>query len=71
MFTSLKTNPNSVLFSGKKIDERLIKKFKKSNYAKDFVLSKLINIVDIKLDNKYKVTKWLCWKKRNIQINFK
>ena len=28
LFTSLKTNPNSVLFSEEKIDARLLKKFK-------------------------------------------
>ena len=51
MFTSLKTDPNSVLFSEEKIDERLFKKFKKSKYAKDPILLKIINLVDIKLDN--------------------
>ena len=48
MFTSLKTDPNSVLFSEEKIDERL---FKKSKYAKDSILLKIINLVEIKLDN--------------------
>ena len=51
MFTSLKTDPNSVLFSEEKIDERLFKKFKKSKYAKDSILLKIIDLVDIKLDN--------------------
>ena len=51
MFTSLKTDPNSVLFSEEKIDERLFKKFKKSKYAKDSISLKIINLVDIKLDN--------------------
>ena len=51
MFTSLKTDPNSALFSEEKIDERLFKKFKKSKYAKDSILLKIINLVDIKLDN--------------------
>ena len=51
MFTSLKTDPNSVLFSEEKIDERLFKIFKKSKYAKDSILLKIINLVDIKLDN--------------------
>ena len=51
MFTSLKTDPNSVLFSEEKIDERLFKKFKKSKYAEDSILLKIINLVDIKLDN--------------------
>ena len=51
MFTSLQNDPNSVLFSEEKIDERLFKKFKKSKYAKDSILLKIINLVDIKLDN--------------------
>ena len=51
MFTSLKTDPNSVLFSEEKIDERLFKKFKRSKYAKDSISLKIINLVDIKLDN--------------------
>ena len=34
IFTSLKTGPNSVLFSEEKIDEQLFKKFKKQNMLK-------------------------------------
>ena len=55
IFTSLKTDPNCVLLSEEKIGERLLKKFKKSKYAKHYILLKLINLVDIKLDNKGKV----------------
>ena len=55
IFTSLKTDPNCVLFSEEKIGERLLKKFKKSKYAKHYILLKLINLVDIKLDNEGKV----------------
>ena len=36
IFNSLKTDPNSVLFSEEKIDNRLLKKLKKSKYLKDF-----------------------------------
>ena len=34
IFSSLKTDPSSVLFFEEKIDTRLLKKFKKSKYAK-------------------------------------
>ena len=51
LFTSLKTNPNSVLFSEEKIDARLLKKFKKSRYAKNSLLVKLIFLADKKLDD--------------------
>ena len=36
IFTSLKTDPNSVLSSEEKIDNRLLKKLKKTEYLKDF-----------------------------------
>ena len=55
IFTSLKTDPNCVLLSEEKIGERLLKKFKKSKYAKHYILLKLINLVDIKLDNEGKL----------------
>ena len=42
MFKNLKTDPNSVLFWEEKIDNRLIKKLKKSKYAKDSLLLTLI-----------------------------
>ena len=35
IITSLKTGPNSVLFSEEKVDKRLLKQFKKSKYMKD------------------------------------
>ena len=34
IFSSLKTDPNSVLFSEEQIDKRLLKKLKKSKYKK-------------------------------------
>ena len=46
IFNSLKTDPNSVLFSEEIIDKRLLKKLKKSSYAKDSLLLKLILLVD-------------------------
>ena len=53
--SSLKTDPNSVLFSEEKIDTRLLKKFKKSKYTKDSLLLKLIYLVDKKLNDKEKI----------------
>ena len=47
IFTTLKTDSNSVLFSEETIGERLLKKLKKSKYAKDSLLLKLISLVDI------------------------
>ena len=55
LFTSLKTNPNSVLFSEEKINARLMKKFKESRYAKNSLLLKLIFLADKKLDDEEKV----------------
>ena len=40
IFSSLKTDPNSILFSEEKIDTRLLKKLKNSKYAKDSLLFK-------------------------------
>ena len=48
IFNSLKTDPYSVLFSEEKIDNRLLKKLKKSKYVKDSELLKLINLGDDK-----------------------
>ena len=45
---SLKTDPNSVLFSEEKLGNRLFKKLKKSKYFKDSELLKLINLADDK-----------------------
>ena len=58
IFTSLKTDPNSVLFSEEKIDSRLLKKFKKSKYtrqSKDSLLLKLFLLADSKSDDEGKV----------------
>ena len=55
IFSSLKTDLNSVLFSEEKIDTRLLKKFKKSKYAKDSLLLKLIYLVDNTLEDEEKV----------------
>ena len=42
LFNSLKIDPSSVLFSEEGIDDRLLKKLKKSRYLKDSQLLKLI-----------------------------
>ena len=42
LFNSLKIGPSSVLFSEERIDDRLLKKLKKSRYLKDSQLLKLI-----------------------------
>ena len=46
IFKNSKTDPNSVLFSEEKIDNRLVKKLKKSKYATVFFLLKLIGLVE-------------------------
>ena len=53
IFNSLKTDPNSVLFSEEKTDYRLLKKLKKLKCLKDTRLLKLILSADNKefLDN--------------------
>ena len=48
VFTNLKTDPNSVLFSEEKIGNRLVKKLKKWKYLKDSLLLKLIVLTDNK-----------------------
>ena len=50
IFKNLKTDPNSILFSDEKIDSRLLKKLKKSKYAKDSLLLKLIGLIVQKID---------------------
>ena len=55
IFSGLKTDPNSVLFSEEKIDSSLLKKSEKSRYAKDSLLLKLIYLVDNKLNDEEKV----------------
>ena len=42
LFNSLKIDPSSVLFSEERIDDRLLKKLKKSRYLKDSQLLKLV-----------------------------
>ena len=54
IFSSLITDPNSVLFSEEQIDKRLLKKLKKSKYEKDALLLKLILLADNNLDNEDK-----------------
>ena len=55
IFKNLKTDPNSVPFSEENIESRLLKKLKKSKYAKDFLLLKLIGLVEQKIDDEEKV----------------
>ena len=55
IFENLKTDSNSVLFSEEKIDNRLIKKLKKSKYAKDSLLLKLLGIVEQSIDDEEKI----------------
>ena len=55
IFSSLKTDPNSVLFSEEKIDTRFLQKLKESKYAKDSPLFKVIYLVDNKLEDEEKV----------------
>ena len=54
IFSSLKTDPNSVLFSEEQIDKRLLKKLKKSKYEKNNHLLKLILLADNNLENEDK-----------------
>ena len=51
----LKTDAHSVLFSDEKIDNRLIKKLRKSKYAKDSLLLKLIRLVEQSTDDEEKI----------------
>ena len=46
IFSSLKTDPNSVLLSEEQIDKRLLKKSKKSKYKKDTLLLKFILLAE-------------------------
>ena len=49
----MKVDPSSLLFSEERIDNRLLKKLKKSKHVKDKELQKLVNLADSKyfLDN--------------------
>lgn len=51
----MKTDPSSVLFSEDKIDNRLLKKLKKSKHEKDLLLLKLIGLVDGKIHRHDKI----------------
>ena len=55
IFTNLKTDPNSVLFSEEKIHQRLFKKLKKSKYDKDSLFLKLILLADNRLEDWEKI----------------
>ena len=55
IFTSLKTDPNCVLFSEEKIDSRLLKKLNKSKYTTDSLLLKLFCLDDNKLHDEEKL----------------
>ena len=55
IFTSLKTDPNCVLFSEEKIDSRLLKKLNKSKYTTDSLLLKLFCPDDNKLHDEEKL----------------
>ena len=54
IFSSLKTDPNSVLFSEEQIDKQLLKKLRKSKYEKDTLLLELILVADNNLENEDK-----------------
>ena len=54
IFSSLQTDPNSVLFSEEQLDKRLLKKLKKSKNEKDALLLKLILLADNNLENETK-----------------
>ena len=54
IFKSLKTDPNSILFAEEKIDNRLLKEFKKSKYEKDSLLLKLIQLTGSNFNDKEK-----------------
>ena len=48
IFNNLKTDPNTVLFSEERTDQRLLRKLKKLGYSKDSQLLKLILLADNK-----------------------
>ena len=65
----LKTDAHSVLFSDEKIDNRLIKKLRKSKYAKDSLLLKLIRLVEQSTDDEEKIPTRVDYvKKREIDL---
>ena len=54
IFSGLKTDSNSVLFSQEEVDKRFLKKLKKSKYEKDALLLKVILLADNNLENEGK-----------------
>ena len=71
VFNNLKTDPNTVLFSEEKIDNRLLKKLKKPKYLKYSKLLKLILLPDNKyfLDDDKEPTRTGYIKKREIGMS--
>ena len=53
-FQELKPDPESVLFSEKKIDERFLKKLKKYSYSRDNFLLRPIYLTKQKINNENK-----------------
>ena len=68
IFNSLKTDPNSVLFSEERIGQKVLKKLKKSKYLKDSQLLQLILLADNKyfLDDDKTPTRTDYFKRREI-----
>ena len=48
LFNSLRTDPVSVIFAEEFLDDRLLKKLKKSKYEVDKQLFKIVNLADSK-----------------------
>ena len=46
IFENLKRDTKSILFSEEKLNMRLLKKLKKSDYSKDKLLLKLTNLIE-------------------------
>ena len=68
LFNNLKTDPASVIFAEELLDNRLLKKLKKSKYDVDKQLLKLVNLADSKtfLDDGKALTKADYVEKREI-----
>ena len=47
-FDALKVDPSSVLFSEEILDKKLLNKLRKSNYERDKLFYKLVNLLDKK-----------------------
>ena len=50
IFENSKTDFKSVLFTEEKLNNRLLKEFKKSSYSNDKLLLKLINLIENDID---------------------